>query len=166
MIIIPAIDPRDGRCVRLERGDAAKETIYDTGPWRQLPAAGGKRGKKVTPGGPGRGESRTPVQKDLVIRIARERPRTGKRLAEGSARRRPSKLLPGERGEMGHPGVGGCEEPELLFRAAQEYPGRVILGLDARDGKVAVEGWLETTSTDPLTLVETAASWGVREVIL
>ena len=74
MIIIPAIDLRDGRCVRLERGDYSKETIYDQDPVavaRRWVEKGAKRLHLVDLDGEKAG---TPVQKDLVIRIARSVP--------------------------------------------------------------------------------------------
>ncbi|NLW09252.1 MAG: 1-(5-phosphoribosyl)-5-[(5-phosphoribosylamino)methylideneamino]imidazole-4-carboxamide isomerase [Firmicutes bacterium] len=164
MIIIPAIDLRDGRCVRLERGDYSKETIYDQDPVavaRRWVEKGAKRLHLVDLDGAKAG---TPVQKDLVIRIARSVPVPVE--VGGGIRTEETIRYYLENGvKWVILGSAAVKNRELLFRAAQEYPGRVILGLDARDGKVAVEGWLETTSTDPLTLVETAASWGVHEVI-
>lgn len=164
MIIIPAIDLRGGRCVRLERGDYNKETIYDRDPVavaRRWVEKGAKRLHLVDLDGAKAG---MPVQKDLVTRIAR----TISVPVEvgGGIRTEETINYYLENGvKWVILGSAAVKDRQLLFKAAQNYPGRIILGLDARNGKVAVEGWLETTGLDPLELAETAASCGVHELI-
>ncbi|NLY89169.1 MAG: 1-(5-phosphoribosyl)-5-[(5-phosphoribosylamino)methylideneamino]imidazole-4-carboxamide isomerase [Firmicutes bacterium] len=164
MIIIPAIDLRQGRCVRLERGDYNRETIYDQDPVavaRRWVEKGAKRLHLVDLDGAKDG---MPIQKDLVIRIARSVPVPVE--VGGGIRTEETIRYYLENGvKWVILGSAAVKNQQLLFQAVQKYPGRIILGLDARNGKVAVEGWLETTSMDPLTLAETAASRGVHELI-
>ena len=130
MELWPAIDLRGGKCVRLLQGDYDRETVFGEDPVamaRSFVAAGARRLHIVDLDGAKAG---LPVQADLVRRMVEA---AGvDRVVLGSA---------------------AVERPELLESLAREFPGRIVLGLDARDGRVAVRGWLETSD---LTAVDVA----------
>lgn len=152
MELWPAIDLRGGRCVRLLQGDYDRETVFGDDPVamvRDFVARGARRLHIVDLDGARAGE---PVQAGLVARMVqaagvpcqlgggvRSRDAAAAYLAAGVSR----VVL----------GSAAIEDPALLRGVATEFPGRIVLGLDAREGKVAVRGWLETS---PLTAVDVA----------
>ncbi len=152
MELWPAIDLRGGRCVRLLQGDYARETIFGEDPVamvRQFVAGGAHRLHIVDLDGAKDG---VPTQADLVQRMV-------------TAAGVPCQLGGGIRSletarhylEAGIArvivGSVAIEDPALLERLAASFPGQVVLGLDARDGRVAVRGWLDTSE---LTAVDVA----------
>ncbi len=152
MELWPAIDLRGGRCVRLLQGDYDRETVFGEDPVamaKAFVAAGARRLHIVDLDGAKAGE---PVQAELVSRMVaaagvpcqlgggvRSRDTVAAYLAAGVQR-----VIVGS---------VAIEHPALLEEIAVEFPGRIVLGLDAREGRVAVRGWLETS---PLTAVEVA----------
>jgi phosphoribosylformimino-5-aminoimidazole carboxamide ribotide isomerase len=62
-------------------------------------------------------------------------------------------------------GTAALRDPELVRRAAADHPGRIVVGIDARDGRVAVEGWAETSETKATTLARQFADAGVAAVV-
>ncbi len=146
MELIPSIDLRGGRVVRLEQGDYARETVYDADPIavaQGFAAAGAKRVHVVDLDGARDGQAGNAevirallgACRGLAIQVGggmRTRERVEAVLAEGAAR----VVI----------GTAALEQPALLEELANRFPGRVILGLDARDGRVAVRGWRETSA--------------------
>jgi len=144
--LIPSIDLRGGRVVRLEQGDYARETVYDADPIavaQGFAAAGAKRVHVVDLDGARDGQAGNAevirallgACRGLAIQVGggmRTRERVEAVLAEGAAR----VVI----------GTAALEQPALLEELANRFPGRVILGLDARDGRVAVRGWRETSA--------------------
>ncbi len=164
MTIIPAIDLRRGRCVRLEQGDYNRETVYDPDPpavARRFVAAGAKRLHLVDLDGAKAG---APVQKELIVKVARSIPVPVE--AGGGIRDQETIQYYLENGvQWVILGSAAVHNPGLLLWACRRYPGRIILGLDARDGLVAVEGWLKTTDLEAVELAQKIAGYGVTEVI-
>ncbi len=62
-------------------------------------------------------------------------------------------------------GTAAFREPDLLYQACKEYPGRIVLGLDAREGKIAVEGWTQVTELSPIELANRFESEGLEAII-
>ncbi|MCE9630498.1 MAG: 1-(5-phosphoribosyl)-5-[(5-phosphoribosylamino)methylideneamino]imidazole-4-carboxamide isomerase [Planctomycetia bacterium] len=145
MQLWPAIDLRGGNCVRLLQGDYARETVFGDDPVamvRRFFAGGARRLHIVDLDGAKAGE---PVQADLVALMAQAagipcQVGGGIRSFETAAAYLAAGL---ERVIVGSVAI---EQPDLLVRMARGFPGRVVLGLDARDGKVAVRGWLDTST--------------------
>jgi len=152
MELWPAIDLRDGNCVRLLQGDYAKETVFGHDPVAMVGrflAGGARRLHVVDLDGAKAG---TAVQADLVRRMAAAagipcQVGGGIRTVEAAEAYLDAGLA---RVILGSVAV---EAPDLLERLALAHPGRVVLGLDARDGRVAVRGWLDTS---PLLAVDVA----------
>jgi phosphoribosylformimino-5-aminoimidazole carboxamide ribotide isomerase len=152
MDLWPAIDLRGGQCVRLLQGDYDRETVFGADPVamaRDFVARGARRLHIVDLDGARAGE---PLQAELVGRMVRA---AGVPCQIGGGIRTrdtvAAYLAAGvQRVVLGSVAI---EQPDLLRAAALEFPRQVVLGLDARAGRVAVRGWLETS---PLTAVEVA----------
>ena len=142
--VIPALDLRGGRVVRLRQGDYERETVYDADPGaraRRFVEQGAARLHVVDLDGAREGEARSEPALRAVLAGAGPVP-----VQMGGGIRsleRIEALL-----ELGIDrvilGTAALEAPELVRGAAERFPGRVILALDARDGLVAKHGWTET----------------------
>jgi phosphoribosylformimino-5-aminoimidazole carboxamide ribotide isomerase len=164
LLVIPALDLRLGRCVRLYQGDPKRETVFCDDPlevarlWEQQ---GARLLHVVDLDGAFSGCSRNlavisaigealdiPFQLGGGIR-SREAVETA--LAAGACR----VIL----------GTAAVIQPELGRELAEEYGGQLLVGIDARDGMVAVKGWTEASSIPVCDLAGRVEQWGVREVI-
>ena len=167
MLILPAIDIRGGRCVRLVQGDYARETVFADDPaamaqrWLREGARAihivdldGARDGTVT--------NRTAVEGILKAAAGRgvitELGGGIRDLAgiEGWLEARLSRVIIG---------TAAVREPDLVSEAALRWPGRVWVGIDARGGKVAVQGWLEDTGVDAVELARDMESRGAAGIV-
>jgi len=152
MELWPAIDLRGGKCVRLLQGDYARETVFGNDPLAmasQFVAGGARRLHIVDLDGAKAGE---PVQIELIERIAKA---VGVPCQVGGGIRSLETARRYAAAGVARIVVGSIaiEQPALLETMATALPGRIVLGLDARDGNVAVRGWVETSQ---LTAIEVA----------
>ena len=152
MELWPAIDLRGGKCVRLLQGDYDRETVFGDDPAamvRRFVAQGAKRLHIVDLEGAKAGQ---PVQADLIARMVAA---AGVPCQLGGGIRSLETARAYAAAGVARLVVGSVaiEQPALLEELATALPGRIVLGLDARDGRVAVRGWLETS---PLTAVAVA----------
>jgi len=152
MIIFPAIDIKGGRCVRLKQGRADQETVYGDDPaamGQKWEAAGAAWLHVVDLDG---AFSARPQNLPAIRRL---RQAVGIPIQLGGGIRTLAVME--EYFALGIDrlilGTAVLKDPELTARALAAFPGRIALGLDARDGRLAVEGWTETTQT---TAVEVA----------
>jgi len=164
LIIIPAIDIRGGRCVRLLQGDFRRETVYSGDPVdvaRRWAAKGAERIHVVDLDGSREGR---PVNDAVIGRIL-------------SAVDVPIEVGGGIR-ELGTVdlylgmgvrwvilGTAALKNRDFVVEACRRHPGRVILGIDARDGKVAVEGWTEATGADVLDVARQYEGMGLAALV-
>jgi phosphoribosylformimino-5-aminoimidazole carboxamide ribotide isomerase len=164
LTLYPAIDLKDGQCVRLRRGELDQMTVYAQDPaaqaraWEQAGFAwlhvvdlnGAFAGRPVNAAAVSAilDAVSIPVQLGGGIRdiVAIER-----WLGEGVTR----VIL----------GSAAAKAPELLRDACREFPGRIVAGIDARDGLVATEGWVETSRVTALDLAQQAEDAGVAAII-
>ncbi len=164
MILYPAIDLKDGNCVRLYKGEMDQATVFNDDPAAQaaaFEAAGCRWLHLVDLNGAFAGEpvngaaveailSRTSVPAQLGGGI-RDMATIDAWLEKGLAR----VIL----------GTVAVRDPALVNEAAKAYPGKVAVGIDARDGMVAVEGWAETTDVTALDLARQFEDAGVSAII-
>ena len=146
MELIPSIDLRDGRVVRLEQGDYARETAYDVDPTevaRGFQAAGVRRIHVVDLDGARDGRAGNDA---VVRRILAACPDLAVQVGGGMRTRERVEEVLGAGAACVIIGTAALEQPALLDELAARFPARLILGLDARDGKVAVRGWRETSA--------------------
>ena len=164
MILYPAIDLKDGRCVRLRQGDMAQATVFNDDPAAQaraFEAAGFEWLHCVDLNGAfaGRSANAEPVKAILsALKIPvqlgggiRDRAGIESWLSAGIAR----VIL----------GTVAVRDPALVKDAARNFPGRIAVGIDARDGLVAVEGWGETSTLRAVDLAKRFEDAGVAAII-
>ena len=164
MEVIPAIDLKDGRCVRLLQGDFQKETVFSTDPAavaRRWQKAGAPRIHVVdldgaTSGKPRNSEAVTRILEaiDIPIQLGGGI-RNMKTLESWLARGVQRVVL----------GTAAVETPDFLIEACTRFGDSVIAGIDARNGKVAASGWTRTTEVDAISLVGRAKDLGARRII-
>jgi len=145
MELWPAIDLRGGRCVRLLQGDYSRETVFGDDPLamvRQFVAGGAARLHIVDLDGAKAG---APVQAEIVGRMVAA---AGVPCQLGGGIRTLETAAAYLATGVGRVVVGSVaiESPALLHELANTFPGRIVLGLDARAGRVAVRGWLDTSN--------------------
>lgn len=164
MILFPAIDLKDGQCVRLKRGAMDEATVFNDSPAdqaREFAQAGFEWLHCVDLNGAFEGRS---VNADAIRAIR-------------AAISLPIQLGGGLRDMAGIEswleagitrvilGTAALRDPALVKRAAAAHPGRIAVGIDARDGKVAVEGWAETSTLDAADLARRFEDAGVAAII-
>lgn len=164
MILLPAIDLIDGQCVRLYQGDFNQVTTYASDPvevarrWQEAGASwlhvvdldGAKAGR--------------PVNIDLIARFCRE---TALNVEVGGGIRTPEQIadLLASGAQRVILGTAALTNRELLIQALQRWGERIVVGLDARDGLVAIRGWRETSGVKVSELALELSAEGVRRFI-
>jgi phosphoribosylformimino-5-aminoimidazole carboxamide ribotide isomerase len=164
VILFPAIDLKDGACVRLVRGEMASATVFNRDPAlqaRQFAAAGFSWLHVVDLDGAvaGRSQNGAAVAAirdavDLPIQLGggiRDRTAIERWLALGIDR----VVL----------GTAALRDPELVRDVAAAHPGRIVVAIDARNGQVAVEGWVETTELGVVEIGRRYADCGVAAIV-
>jgi len=164
MIILPAIDLIGGRCVRLRQGDYNQETVFDEDPVavaRRFEAAGAKWLHVVDLDGAREGEPKNLATIRAIVGAVRMSVEMGGGIrttaaAQGLLDLGLARVILGTR---------AAREPEWLAEVATKFPGSVALGLDARNGRVAVEGWREETARTASDLVASVAGLPLAAII-
>ncbi len=164
MILFPAIDLKDGHCVRLRRGEMDQATVYGDDPAAQARAfeeAGFEYLHIVDLNGAFEG---APVNAAAVEGVLA---RVGVPVQLGGGIRDMAGIEAWlERGVWRVIlGTAAVRDPELVREACQRFPGRIAVGIDARDGRVAVEGWAETSELSAVDLARRFADTGVSAII-
>ncbi|WP_035984721.1 1-(5-phosphoribosyl)-5-[(5-phosphoribosylamino)methylideneamino]imidazole-4-carboxamide isomerase [Leptolyngbya sp. KIOST-1] len=164
MEVIPAIDLIDGRCVRLYQGDYAQTEVFNDNPVevaQQWVDQGATRLHLVDLDGAksGKPENWQAIEAiaaavDIPIEVGgglRDRARVTDLFSIGVR----YAIL----------GTAAIENPELVSDLSGEFPGQIIVGIDARDGKVATRGWLETSEVEAIALAQQMAQRGAAAII-
>ena len=164
MLILPAIDLKDGCAVRLVRGEAAQGTVFSSDPvevalrWRN---EGAEYLHVVDLDGAFEGE---PAQFGMVVQIARE---SGLPVEVGGGIRTHDTVARYLNAGLDRVIIGtrALESPEWLAKLCEEFPNRIAAGVDARGGRVAVRGWVETSEMTALDLARRLSGIPLRAVI-
>jgi phosphoribosylformimino-5-aminoimidazole carboxamide ribotide isomerase len=166
MIIIPAIDLKDGSCVRLEQGRMESATVFSKEPGKaakQWAGMGAKRLHVVDLNGAIAGKPRNEaaikaiihaVDSDIPVQLGggiRDLDTIERYLDDGV-----SYIIIG---------TAAVKNPGFLHEACDAFPGHIIVGLDAKDGKVATDGWSKLTGHDVVDLAKRFQDYGVEAVI-
>lgn len=164
MILFPAIDLKDGLCVRLKLGDMNQATVFNTSPAAQAKSfedQGFEYIHVVDLNGAFAGESVNGAAVESIVRAVQVPVQLGggirtiahieSWLGKGLAR----VIL----------GTVAVRDPALVREAARKFPGQVAVGIDARGGKVAVEGWAETSELSAVELAQRFEGAGVAAII-
>lgn len=164
MQIIPAIDLLDGHCVRLHQGDYDQVTRFSDDPVAQAlswQSQGAQRLHLVDLDGAKTGQ---PVN-DAAVKAITAALDIPVQLGGGvrSAERAEELLACGlDRVILG---TVALEQPELVEALAARHPGRIVVGIDAKDGKVATRGWIEASSTEATALAQRFSTSGIAAII-
>ncbi len=164
MILFPAIDLKDGRCVRLKLGDMATATIYNEDPAAQAKSfedQGFEWLHVVDLDGAFAGESRNGAAVEAILKATKNPVQLGggiRTLAhvEGWLEKGLARVILG---------TIAVRDPDLVKEACRLFPGRVAVGIDAKGGKVAVEGWAEASSLGVVELARKFEGAGVAAII-
>lgn len=164
MIIIPAIDLKDGKCVRLAQGDFSRITVYSDNPvemalkWQEK---GAKRLHVVDLDGSREGSPKNmPVIEHMIkaLRIPVE-------LGGGIRTMDILDTYMNTGISWAILGTAALRDEAFVKKACRSYPGRIILGIDATDGKVAIQGWTEKTETTALELAKSYEGQQVSAIV-
>ena len=164
MLLYPAIDIRGGQCVRLLQGDYSRETVFGADPaemarrWRDQGAEylhlvdldGARAGKPVN---------------GLSVRAIVEA--TGLPCQLGGGLRSEDHIVEAIGWGVSRVilGTRALQDPDWCADMCRRYPGRIVLGIDARDGRVATEGWLNASEMTVLDLARRCASWPPAAIV-
>jgi phosphoribosylformimino-5-aminoimidazole carboxamide ribotide isomerase len=164
VILFPAIDLKNGQCVRLEQGDMARATVFNLDPAaqaRSFAAQGFEYLHVVDLDGAFAGQPMNAQAVEAMLAAVtmpiqlgggiRDLGTVEAWLAKGVAR----VII----------GTAAVRDPDLVKSAAKTFPGRVAVGLDARDGRVAVQGWAETSEVTALEIAQRFEDAGVAAII-
>lgn len=164
MILYPAIDLKDGQCVRLLRGDMAAATVFGADPAaraRAFAAAGCRWLHLVDLNGAFAGAPVNGAAVEAVLAAVDVPVQLG-----GGVRDRATLEAWLERGVARVIlGTAAVRDPGFVREAARTHPGQVAVGIDARGGRVAIEGWAETTELEAVELARRFEDAGVAAVI-
>jgi phosphoribosylformimino-5-aminoimidazole carboxamide ribotide isomerase len=164
MRVIPAIDVKDGRCVRLRQGDMAAETVYSedvpsiAARWQQQ---GADLIHVVDLNGAVDGEPKNLPQIEAVMKAVNAKMQVGGGIRTMHTVRRY--LQAGVARVV--LGTAALMDRAFLTQACREFPRRILLGLDARDGQVAVKGWTSLSATKATDLLKELAGFDLGAVI-
>ncbi len=166
MLIIPAIDLKDGKCVRLKQGLMEESTIFSENPGqvaKQWTDLGARRLHLVDLNGAFAGK---PVNESAIKAIVKE--------VDGSI---PIQLGGGIRNldtvekylnsgvDYIIIGTAAVKNPGFLHEACYAFPGQIIVGLDAKEGEVAIDGWAKLTGHNVIELAKKFEGYGVEGII-
>jgi phosphoribosylformimino-5-aminoimidazole carboxamide ribotide isomerase len=165
MLIIPAIDLKDGKCVRLRQGKMDDSTEYGDDPVAMADRwvdAGARRLHLVDLNGAFAGE---PVNGEIVRAIATKYPNLPIQIGGGirSAETIEAYLRAGVQWVI--IGTKAVKEPDFVTDMCKQFPGHIIVGLDAKDGRVATDGWAEVSEVMATDLARRFASDGVEAIV-
>jgi phosphoribosylformimino-5-aminoimidazole carboxamide ribotide isomerase len=165
MLIIPAIDLKDGKCVRLRQGRMDDSTVFSDNPVEMAAKwvdAGCRRLHLVDLNGAFAGE---PVNGEIVSAIARAYPDLPIQIGGGirSAKTIEAYLKAGV--EYVIIGTKAVKEPEFVTEMCRRFPGHIIVGIDAQDGYVATDGWAEISSVKAVDLARRFRDDGVSSIV-
>ena len=164
MLVIPAIDLKDGRCVRLEQGLMDKDTVYSDDPGAQARSwqeQGGELLHLVDLDGAFAGVPRNKAAIEAIVTAVEIPVELGGGIRDLETIEAYLKLGV-ERVILG---TVAKENPELVAEACRLFPGRIVVGIDARDGLVAVRGWAEVTEKQATELAKEMEGFGVAAII-
>ncbi len=165
MLLIPAIDLKEGKCVRLRQGDMNDATVFSDDPLAMATRwveAGARRLHIVDLDGAFNGE---PVNAEVIHRIAEEYPDLPIQVGGGIRTEEVVEVYIQAGVRYVIIGTQAVAEPHFISDLCVEFPTHVIVGLDARDGKVATEGWSKLSRHNIIDLARHFESDGVEAII-
>jgi phosphoribosylformimino-5-aminoimidazole carboxamide ribotide isomerase len=164
VILFPAIDLKDGLCVRLEQGDRARATVFNRDPAAQAMTFEGQGFEYLHIVDLDGAFAGKPMNAAAIERIL-EAVAVAVQLGGGIRDMATIEDWLGKGVNRVIIGTAAVRQPALVKEAAREFPGRIAVGLDARAGKVAVEGWAATSELSTLDIARRFEDAGVAAII-
>ncbi len=165
MLLIPAIDLKDGKCVRLRQGRMDDNTVFSDDPLEMAQRwveAGARRLHMVDLNGAFEGR---PVNAEPVRRIADAYPELPIQIGGGIRDAETIEAYLDAGVQWCILGTKAVREPHFISEVCLEFPSHIIVGLDAKDGKVAVEGWSKLSRHDVLDMARHFENDGVDAIV-
>jgi len=165
MLLIPAIDLKDGKCVRLRQGRMEDSTVFSDDPvamaarWVE---AGARRLHLVDLNGAFAGQ---PVNAQVIRRIVQTFPDLPIQVGGGIRDQQTVEAYLDAGVQFVIIGTKAVQEPGFINDLCAEYPGHIIVGLDAKDGRVAVDGWSKLSKHDVIDLARIFERYGVEAIV-
>ena len=154
MLVIPAIDLKEGKCVRLREGKMDEETIFSDDPLSTAASWFSQGAELLHIVDLDGAVSGKPMNQEIIFDIASQFPQKRIQIG-GGIRNFQSATQYLEQGiERVIMGTAAVEDPEMLREFCNSYPNRLVLGIDALHGQVKTQGWLKGSSITPLELVK------------
>jgi len=165
MLVIPAIDIKSGKCVRLKEGKMDQETIFSEDPLgmaRQWFAKGAEILHVVDLDGAIQGK---PINYEIILKIASEFQHKTIQVGGGIRNLESASLYLDSGISRVVMGTSAVKEPEILHKVSSVYPNGIVLALDVYDGKLKTEGWVEESSITPLDLINSLSDIKISAII-
>lgn len=165
MLLIPAIDLKEGKCVRLRQGRMDEDTVFSDNPVEvagKWVKAGAKRIHLVDLDGAFAGK---PKNADIIHEIVETYPDIPVQIGGGIRDEDTIQEYLNAGVQYVIIGTKAVSEPHFVSDVAVEFPGHIIIGLDARDGKVAIDGWSKLSHHDVIDLAQQFEEDGVEAIV-
>ena len=165
MLLIPAIDLKDGKCVRLRQGRMEDETVFSDDPVAMAARwvkAGARRLHLVDLNGAFEGK---PVNADVVHAIAEAFPDLSIQIGGGIRDEETVQRYLDAGVQYVIIGTKAVSAPHFINDLCLEFPGHIIVGLDAKDGKVAIDGWSKLSKHDVIDMAKHFEEDGVSAIV-
>jgi len=165
MLLIPAIDLKEGKCVRLRQGRMEDDTVFSDDPvamaarWVE---AGARRLHLVDLDGAFAGR---PVNADVIHKISEAFPELPIQIGGGIRSEDTVQSYLDAGVQYAIIGTKAVNEPHFVADICLEFPGHIIVGLDAKDGKVAIDGWSKLSKHDVIDMAKHFEQDGVESII-
>ncbi len=163
MLIIPAVDIKNGKCVRLVQGRMEDETVFSNDPVamaQKWAMAGAELIHVIDLNG---AFEKSPQNIDAIKNIIKT-VHTPIQLGGGIRTERTIRMFLDMGVDRVIIGTEAINNPQLVEKAARDFPSQIIVGIDARNGRVAIEGWTETTHTEAVDLAKRFQDCGVAAI--
>lgn len=164
MIVIPAIDLKEGKCVRLEQGEMHRDTVFSDNPAEQAmkwQEAGAELLHLVDLDGAFAGEPKNKTTIESIIKTITIPAQLGGGIRDIST----IEAYLGLGLSRVIIGTAAQRNPELVVEACRKFPGKIVVGIDAKNGMVAVQGWAEITAVTAVDLARKFQDCGVSAII-
>ena len=166
MIIIPAIDLKDGQCVRLRKGIMEDTTVFSNNPTEMASkwvAEGARRLHLVDLNGAFEGK---PINADCVNEITKSFPNLPVQIGGGIRDLQTANAYIEAGISYLIIGTMAVTNPDFVEKLCDEFPNKIIVGLDANNGLVATDGWAKQTDIDVVELSKKYEQYGVNSIVI
>lgn len=163
MIIIPAVDIKNGRCVRLRQGRKDEETVFSDDPAKMAMRFDEDGAELIHVIDLDGAFQKSPQNLNSIKKIIGS-VKTSVQVGGGIRDKKTIRMFIDLGAKKVVIGTEAIKNPALVKDACKEFPGQIVVGIDARNGMVAIEGWTETTKVEALALAKQLEDYGVAAI--